>query len=101
MLSHYTPPTSWFDGYRNEPSSHGTSSFNHGAERNGIPEDFSIKILCATEKIGGIIGKSGANVRQLEKQTGARIHVEGSDPDAKERVIVVSSKEVNLPLPNT
>lgn len=93
ILSRHTPPTSWFDGYRNELSSHGPSSFNYGSERNGVLEDFSIKILCATEKIGSVIGKSGANVRQLEKQTGARIHVEGTDPDAKERVIVISSKE--------
>ncbi|KAH0462898.1 hypothetical protein IEQ34_007480 [Dendrobium chrysotoxum] len=93
ILSRYTPPTSWFDGYRNESSSHGPSSFNHGAVRNGVLEDFSIKILCATEKIGSIIGKSGSNVKQLEKQTGARIHVEDTDSDAKERVIIVSSKE--------
>lgn len=99
MLSHHTPPTSWFDGYRNESSSHGPSSFNHGAVRNGVLEDFSIKILCATEKIGSVIGKSGSNVKQLEKQTGARIHVEDTDSDAKERVIIVSSKEVNLLLP--
>ncbi|PKA61452.1 KH domain-containing protein [Apostasia shenzhenica] len=98
MLSRFTPPPPWFDRYTNESYTHGPSSFNgsHVRNKNGIEEEFSMKILCATDKIGGIIGKGGANVRQLERQTGASIHVQGSDPDDEERVIVVTSKEAPL-----
>ncbi|KAG0489387.1 hypothetical protein HPP92_008198 [Vanilla planifolia] len=95
VFSRYTPPPTWYDGYRNEPYGHAPSSFNgaHFRDHACTLEDFSIKILCPTDKIGGIIGKGGGNVRQLERQTGATIHVEGTDPDDVDRVIVVSSKE--------
>lgn len=94
VLSRYAPPTSWFDGYKSESFSHDPRSFSRTAARNeGVLEDFSIKVLCAAEKIGSIIGKSGSNVRQLERQTGASIHIEDTNPDDKERVIIVSSKE--------
>ncbi|XBJ08935.1 hypothetical protein VPH35_014113 [Triticum aestivum] len=59
------------------------------------PEEFSIKILCPSELIGPVIGRSGANVRQVEQQTGARIMVQELPKDASgERLIVISSKEI-------
>ncbi|WOL01184.1 polygalacturonase-like [Canna indica] len=45
-------------------------------------EDFSIRILCATVRIGMVIGKGGANVRQLEQHTCARIQVEDTASEA-------------------
>uniref|UniRef100_A0A804MXB1 K Homology domain-containing protein n=2 Tax=Zea mays TaxID=4577 RepID=A0A804MXB1_MAIZE len=58
-------------------------------------EEFSIRILCASELIGSVIGKSGANVRRVEQQTGARIKVQEIDKDASgERLIIVSSNEI-------
>ncbi|XP_035817373.1 RNA-binding KH domain-containing protein RCF3-like [Zea mays] len=57
--------------------------------------DKSIRILCASELIGSVIGKSGANVRRVEQQTGARIKVQEIDKDASgERLIIVSSNEI-------
>ncbi|ONM28116.1 hypothetical protein ZEAMMB73_Zm00001d039248 [Zea mays] len=42
-----------------------------------------------------VIGKSGANVRRVEEQTGARIKVQEIDKDASgERLIIVSSNEI-------
>ncbi|PWZ32284.1 hypothetical protein Zm00014a_018094 [Zea mays] len=42
-----------------------------------------------------VIGKSGANVRRVEQQTGARIKVQEIDKDASgERLIIVSSNEI-------
>jgi poly(rC)-binding protein 2/3/4 len=58
-------------------------------------EEFSVRILCASELIGSVIGKSGANVKRVEQQTGARIKVQEVDKDASgERLIIVSSEEV-------
>ncbi|CAL4917336.1 unnamed protein product [Urochloa decumbens] len=58
-------------------------------------EEFSVRILCASELIGSVIGKSGANVKRVEQQTGARIKVQEVDKDASgERLIIVSSKEI-------
>ncbi|AQL00903.1 hypothetical protein ZEAMMB73_Zm00001d044804 [Zea mays] len=57
--------------------------------------DKSIRILCASELIGSVIGKSGANVRRVEQQTGVRIKVQEIDKDASgERLITVSSNEI-------
>ncbi|VAH04664.1 unnamed protein product [Triticum turgidum subsp. durum] len=89
MLPHlhvdHPPPMPLLDPYRNGPLQYPVPE----------PEEFSIKILCASELIGPVIGRSGANVRQLEQQTGARIMVQELHKDASgERLIVISSKEI-------
>ncbi|VAH16654.1 unnamed protein product [Triticum turgidum subsp. durum] len=89
MLPHlhvdHPPPMSLLDPYRNGPLQYPVPE----------PEEFSIKILCPSELIGPVIGRSGANVRQVEQQTGARIMVQELPKDASgERLIVISSKEI-------
>ncbi|KAM0895785.1 hypothetical protein ACQ4PT_023601 [Festuca glaucescens] len=89
MLPHlhvdHAPSMPMLDSYRNRPSQYPVP----------IAEEFSIRILCASELIGPVIGKSGANVKQVEQQTGARILVKELDKDASgERLIVISSKEI-------
>ncbi|KAL5230012.1 hypothetical protein ABZP36_028788 [Zizania latifolia] len=80
----HSPQLPLLDPYRNE------LLWYHVAEA----EEFSIKIMCASEHIGQVIGKSGANVRQVEQQTGARIQVKEVEDASGERLIVVSSKEI-------
>uniref|UniRef100_A0A452YIB6 K Homology domain-containing protein n=1 Tax=Aegilops tauschii subsp. strangulata TaxID=200361 RepID=A0A452YIB6_AEGTS len=89
MLPHlhvdHPPPMPLLDPYRNGPLQYPVPE----------PEEFSIKILCPSELIGPVIGRSGANVRQVEQQTGARIMVQELPKDASgERLIVISSKEI-------
>ncbi|KAE8775408.1 KH domain-containing protein [Hordeum vulgare] len=89
MLPHlhvdHPPPMPLLDPYRNRPLQYPVPE----------PEEFSIRILCASELIGPVIGRSGANVRQVEQQTGARIVVQELHKDASgERLIVISSKEI-------
>ncbi|KAJ6820783.1 KH domain-containing protein HEN4-like [Iris pallida] len=88
-----TPPL--YGGHRDEQYGYPPNSYN--SSRNGndeeVPEEFCIRILCPTGKIGGVIGKSGANVRQLEHQTRAKIKVEDTSPECEERIINVSSME--------
>ncbi|XP_057522230.1 KH domain-containing protein At4g18375-like [Amaranthus tricolor] len=76
------------------------SRFNQGAfeddlNRSGVEHsgEFSLKILCLVSKIGGVIGKGGINVRQLQLDTGSSIHVEDASPQSEERVIRVSAFE--------
>ncbi|KAG8092106.1 hypothetical protein GUJ93_ZPchr0012g20690 [Zizania palustris] len=87
MLPHlnvdHSPQLPLLDPYRNGPLRY------HVAET----EEFYIKILCASGYIGQVIGKSGANVRQVEEQTGACIQVTEVEDASEERLIVVSSKE--------
>lgn len=88
LHSDHTPPIPLLDPYRSGPQYPVTET-----------EEFSIRILCASELIGSVIGKSGANVRRVEQQTGARIKVQEIDKDASgERLIIVSSNEVTMQL---
>lgn len=93
-----TPPPPWVDGYRNESFGYGLGNYNssHTGHDGEAPEEFSMRLLCPTARIGGVIGKSGANVRQLEHETQARIQVEDTSPEAEERIVNVSSREVML-----
>ncbi|KAJ6795494.1 KH domain-containing protein HEN4-like [Iris pallida] len=88
----YGTPPPWYGAHKSEPYGHPPSSYK--SSRNGNDEEapeFGMRILCPTGKIGGVIGKSGANVRQLEQQTRAKIQVE--DPEGEERIINVTSME--------
>ncbi|KAL6883503.1 hypothetical protein ACP4OV_010917 [Aristida adscensionis] len=81
----HPPPIPVLDPYRNGPLRYPV----------GEAEEFSVRILCASDLIGSVIGKSGANVRQIEQQTGARIKVQEVDTDVSgERLIIVSAKEI-------
>ena len=90
------PPMPWMGPHGNRPSEFGSGSFSsfppaRGAEASA---EFSVKILCPSGKIGGVIGKSGFNVKQLQQETGAGIHVEDASTESDERVIRVSAIEV-------
>lgn len=90
-------PMPWPERYGNLPSGIG-SDFDAFPPVSGeeAPLEFSIKILCSAAKIGGVIGKGGFNVKQLQQETGASIQVDNVSPESDERVIRVSSFEVLL-----
>lgn len=103
MWSHHTsdpfdmpPPMPWAGEYGNRPPRFRPGGFNgvspgHAMEASA---EFSMKILCSVAKIGGVIGKGGYNVKQLQKETGASIHIEEALTESEERVIRVSAVEV-------
>lgn len=100
-LHSFSPPSNpvWspkLPYYRDAPSAWIEGGFDGGPpmDREEAPKEFSMKILCSAAKIGGVIGKGGSNVRQLEQETGAGIHVEDASSESEERVIRVSSFEV-------
>ncbi|KAK9271562.1 hypothetical protein L1049_001923 [Liquidambar formosana] len=93
--SHGMPPVPWMGGYKNQPSGFVPGGFNdvrpgHGGEAS---VEFSLKILCSAGKIGGVIGKGGFHVKQLQQETGANIHVEDASTESEERIIRVSAFE--------
>ncbi|XP_049395101.1 KH domain-containing protein HEN4-like isoform X2 [Solanum stenotomum] len=89
------PPALGVGGYRNQLTGFGRADFDYGPPPSAgeAPGDFTMKILCSAAKIGGVIGKGGFNVKQLQQETGAGIHVEDVAPESDERVIRVSSLE--------
>lgn len=94
---HRDPPIHWMGGYEGEHSRFGPGGFDDipGGYGEEIPTDFSMKILCSAAKIGGVIGKGGSNVKQVQMETGASIHVEDVSAESDERIIRVSSTEVS------
>ncbi|MCE3050685.1 hypothetical protein HAX54_047885 [Datura stramonium] len=53
------------------------------------PGETFFRILCPADKIGGVIGKGGATIRQLREETGAKIRIDDSLSGCDERVIVI------------
>ncbi|CAL1405392.1 unnamed protein product [Linum trigynum] len=79
--SHSMPPLPWVEG--DVPPRHGDEP----------SAEFSMKILCSVGKIGGVIGKGGSNVKLIQQETGASIHVEDALSELDERAIRVSAFE--------
>ncbi|GAA0159777.1 RNA metabolism protein [Lithospermum erythrorhizon] len=50
-------------------------------------------ILCPTDKVGGVLGKGGSIVRDLQSETGATISIGPSFPDCPERLITIAALE--------
>ncbi|TXG54042.1 hypothetical protein EZV62_019298 [Acer yangbiense] len=49
----------------------------------------AFRLLCHMSRIGGVIGKSGNVIKQLQQSTGARIRVEEPPKDTTDRVVTV------------
>lgn len=65
-------------------------------ESTGSPGDLRLKVLVPKAAVGGVIGKGGANVKQLREQTGAKISISepvGSGPGAEQVVAVSGSQQ--------
>jgi transcription antitermination factor NusA-like protein len=69
------------------------SKFGNSAVKKS-PEEFSIRVLCPNDKIGGVIGKGGNTIKTMRKDTGASIKVEDAQTESDERVIVVCATEL-------
>ncbi|KAJ4777387.1 RNA-binding KH domain-containing protein [Rhynchospora pubera] len=87
------PQPAWgYDPYRNDSSNYGYGSGGYNKGRSDKYEEFILRLLCPAWRIGGIIGKRGMHVRQLEEDTGAHLQVEET-MEADERVLAISAKE--------
>ncbi|KAJ8750010.1 hypothetical protein K2173_013925 [Erythroxylum novogranatense] len=57
-------------------------------------KEFSLRIVCPSANIGGVIGKSGAVINQIRKDSGAIIKVDSSTTDGDDCLISISAKEI-------
>ncbi|XP_071715543.1 RNA-binding KH domain-containing protein RCF3 [Rutidosis leptorrhynchoides] len=56
-------------------------------------KDFSLRLVCPTENIGSVIGKSGSIIKQIRQESGASIKVDSSAAEGDDCLIIVSAKE--------
>ncbi|KAJ8775348.1 hypothetical protein K2173_020352 [Erythroxylum novogranatense] len=86
------PLVSPYGGYK------GTADWSrslYAAPRDELStKEFSLRIVCPSGNIGGVIGKGGAIINQIRKDTGAVIKVDSSTTDADDCLISISAKEI-------
>ncbi|XP_065870428.1 KH domain-containing protein HEN4 [Euphorbia lathyris] len=54
-----------------------------------LPGHVAFRLLSHASRIGGVIGKSGNIIKQLQQQTGAKIRIEDAPIESPDRVITV------------
>lgn len=69
---------------------------NEGRDWSSIAKEFTLRLVCRTENLGGVIGKGGAIIKQIRQESGAIIIVDTSGADGDDCIISVSSKEVSM-----
>ncbi|XP_048327375.1 KH domain-containing protein HEN4 [Ziziphus jujuba] len=56
-------------------------------------KEFSVRLVCPTGNIGGVIGKGGVIINQIRQDSGAVIKVDSSTTEGDDCLITVSAKE--------
>ncbi|KAL8044089.1 hypothetical protein ABFX02_08G024500 [Erythranthe guttata] len=65
------------------------------APRNEVSSrEFSLRLVCPTASIGGVIGKGGTIINQIRQDSGAVIKVDSSVSAGDDCVISISAKEI-------
>lgn len=84
---------SYGSGYKGERGDWPRSIYPSSREEVSM-KDFSIRFVCPTGNIGGVIGKGGAIINQIRQETRASIKVDSSSTEGDDCLITISSKEV-------
>lgn len=91
--------------FRKRSGSFKKKGLNHKKARNTIHErssgttespDTVYRILCPSNKIGGVIGKGGGVIKALRDETRAKITVSDAVPGSDERVIIIYSSPTKV-----
>ncbi|KAK8568296.1 hypothetical protein V6N12_006850 [Hibiscus sabdariffa] len=53
------------------------------------PGHVAFRLLCHVSRVGGIIGKSGSIIKQLQQSTGTKIRIEDAPVESPDRVITI------------
>ncbi|KAF5448426.1 hypothetical protein F2P56_028962 [Juglans regia] len=64
-----------------------------GLETKTQLHDVNFKMLCSTDRVGGVIGKGGAIIRALQNETGANISIGASIVECDERLVTITASE--------
>ncbi|OVA08977.1 K Homology domain [Macleaya cordata] len=83
-----------YGGYKGDTGSDWSSNPFYPAPRDeGSSKEFSLRLICATGNIGGVIGKGGSIIKQIRQESGAFIKVDSSAAEGDDCIISISSKE--------
>ncbi|KAM3286539.1 KH domain-containing protein HEN4 isoform X1 [Capsicum chacoense] len=85
-------PLGSYGGYKGETRDWSRPVYS-AAKDESSSKEFSIRLLCPTANIGGVIGKGGVIINQIRQESGAAIKVDSSAADGDDCVISISAKE--------
>ncbi|KAL3844670.1 hypothetical protein ACJIZ3_002073 [Penstemon smallii] len=88
-----TPLVGHYGGYKGE-SADWPRSFYPAPRNEASSKEFSLRLVCPTANIGGVIGKGGAIINQIRQDSGAVVKVDSSAAVGDECVISISAKEI-------
>lgn len=64
------------------------------SRRESSSKEFSLRLICPSANIGGVIGKGGAIINQIRQESGASIKVNNAASESEDCIISISSKEI-------
>nr|XP_015621489.1 KH domain-containing protein HEN4 isoform X3 [Oryza sativa Japonica Group] len=59
------------------------------------PEPLTFRLLCSSDKVGGIIGKGGNNIKSIQNDTGCEIKVLDTVPKSEDRIVFISGPAIS------
>ncbi|XP_022879553.1 KH domain-containing protein HEN4-like isoform X1 [Olea europaea var. sylvestris] len=87
-----TPLLGPYGEYKGESADWSRSLYS--APRNeASSKEFSLRLVCPTSNIGGVIGKGGVIINQIRQESRAAIKVDSSAAEGDDCVISISAKE--------
>ncbi|XP_022990045.1 KH domain-containing protein HEN4-like [Cucurbita maxima] len=81
-----------YGGYKGDSGNWSRSLYSAPREELSSAKEFSLRLVCPSENIGGVIGKGGAVINQIRQETKAAIKVDSST-EGDDSLINISSKE--------
>ncbi|XP_029128312.1 KH domain-containing protein HEN4 isoform X2 [Cajanus cajan] len=62
-------------------------------EPKALQQEVTFRILCSSDRVGGVIGKGGSIIKALQSETGATISIGPSVTECDDRLITVTALE--------
>ncbi|XP_023544404.1 KH domain-containing protein HEN4-like [Cucurbita pepo subsp. pepo] len=81
-----------YGGYKGDGGNWSRSLYSAPRDELSSAKEFSLRLVCPSENIGGVIGKGGAVINQIRQETKAAIKVDSST-EGDDSLINISSKE--------
>ncbi|KAK9277682.1 hypothetical protein L1049_007229 [Liquidambar formosana] len=81
-----------YGGYKGDAGDW-SHSFYPGQRDEASAKEFSLRLVCPTGSIGGVIGKGGGIIKQIRQESGAGIKVDSSNAEGDDCIIYISAKE--------
>ena len=84
-----------YGGYKGDTGDWSHSYYSARRDESSAKE-FSLRLVCPTGNIGGVIGKGGGIIKQIRQESGASIKVDSSSAEGDDCIIFISAKEVSI-----